>query len=69
MLHKEKIENGTLTYRKLVNNLRKELLKSLTLKAGRAIAKGSFSPSFTKSNDANQLELVEDKLKTKGKGK
>ena len=57
MLHTMDIENGTLTFRKLANDLRKELLKGYTtqtLKAGRVVAKGAFGPSFADSDDTEQ---------------
>jgi len=51
MLYTTEIEDGTLTFRKLANDLRKELLKSSMPKVGRAIAKGAFGPSFADSDD------------------
>jgi hypothetical protein len=70
MLHATEIENGTLTFRKLANDLRKELLKSSTPKGGKAVAKGAFGPSFAESEDTDQSKTQEDKQeKTKGKGK
>ncbi len=54
MLHATEIENGTLTFRKLANDLRKELLKGYltqTPKVGRVVAKGAFGPSFADSDD------------------
>jgi hypothetical protein len=71
MLHATDIENKTLTFRKLANDLRKELLKGYTTqtpKAGRVVAKGAFGPSFADSDNTKQHK--EDKQeKTKGKGK
>jgi hypothetical protein len=74
MLHATEIENGTLTFRKLANDLRKELLKSSTQtpRTGRVVAKGTFSPSFAESEDTDQPKTQEDeqeKIKGKGKGK
>jgi hypothetical protein len=56
MLHATEIENGTLTFRKLANDLRKELLKGSTQtpRVGRVVAKGTFSPSFAESEDTDQ---------------
>ena len=70
MLHATEIEDGTLTFRKLVNDLRKELLKSHAPKASRTVAKGAFGPSFAESDDTEQPKSKDDELeKTKGKGK
>jgi len=74
MLHATEIENGTLTFRKLANDLRKELLKGSTQtpRTGRVVAKGTFSPSFAESEDTDQPKTQEDeqeKIKGKGKGK
>ena len=72
MLHATEIENGTLTFRKLANDLRKELLKGSTQtpRAGRVVAKGAFGPSFAELDDTDQPKPQEDKQeKTKGKGK
>src|SRR5271167_1367578 len=70
MLHAADIENGTLTFRKLANDLRKELLKGYTTQmpnAGKVVAKGAFGPSFANSDNTEQLK--EDKQETKGRGK
>ena len=71
MLHATEIENGTLTFRKLANDLRKELLKSPTQtpKAGRVVAKGAFGPSFADSDDTEQPKEDEQEKKRKGKSK
>ena len=69
MLHGKEIENGTLTFRTLANDLRKELLKSSIPKAGRVVAKGAFGPSFAESDDTDQPKSKEDEQKTKGKSK
>jgi len=76
MLHVTEIEDGTLTFRKLTSDLRKELLKESTqmLKAGRVVAKGAFGPSFADSDDTDQLQSKNgdtetEREKTKGKGK
>jgi hypothetical protein len=74
MLHATEIENGTLTFRKLANDLRKELLKGSTQtpRIGRAVAKGAFGPSFAESENTDQPKTQEDeqeKIKGKGKGK
>ena len=70
MLHATEIENGTLTFRKLANDLRKELLKSSTPRAGRVIAKGAFGPSFADSDDTEHPKSKDDEPgKTKGKNK
>ena len=62
MLYVTEIENGTLTFQKLANDLRKELLKGTQMsKAGRMVAKGAFGPSFAKSEDTNQSKTQEDK--------
>jgi hypothetical protein len=68
MLHATEIENGTLTFRKLANDLRKELLKSSTPKTGRVVAKGAFGPSFAESDDTEQPKEDEQEKK-KGKSK
>jgi hypothetical protein len=67
MLHAKEIENRTLTFRKLANDLRKELLKSSTPKAGRVVAKGAFGPSFADLNDTKQPK--EDEQEKRGRGK
>ena len=76
MLHATEIEDGTLTFRKLASDLRKELLKESTQmpKAGRVVAKGAFGPSFADSDDTDQLQSKNgdtetEREKTKGKGK
>jgi len=74
MLHATEIEDGTLTFRKLANDLRKELLKTSTPRAGRVVAKGAFGPSFAESEDTDQPKSKEDepeqeKPRRKGKGK
>jgi hypothetical protein len=75
ILHATEIENGTLTFQKLANDLRKELLKGTqTPKAGRVVAKGAFGPSFADSDDTDQprckKEDTEDEQeKRKGRGK
>jgi hypothetical protein len=72
MLHAADIENGTLTFRKLANDLRKELLKGYTTqtpKAGRVVAKGAFGPSFADSDDTEQPKEDEQEKKGRGKGK
>ena len=71
MLHVTEIENGTLTFQKLANDLRKELLKGTqTSKVGRMVAKGAFGPSFAESEDTDQSKTQEDEQeKTKGRGK
>jgi hypothetical protein len=61
------IENGTLTFKKLANDLRKELLKGTTSKVDR-VAKGAFGPSFANLDDTKQLKEDEQEKK-KGKGK
>ena len=54
MLYTKEIEDGTLTFRKLANNLRKELLKDTqTPRVGRVVAKGAFGPSFANLEDTN----------------
>ena len=68
MLHGKEIEDGTLTFRKLANDLRKELLKSPMPKVGRAVARGAFGPSFAESDDTEQPKEDEQEKK-KGKGK
>ena len=70
MLHATAIEDRTLTFCKLANDLRKELLKSSMLRAGQVVAKGAFSPSFANSDHAEQPKDNEPKRKkTKGQGK
>src|SRR5271168_15072 len=70
MLHRKEIEDGTLTFRKLANDLRKELLKSPMPKVGRAVARGAFGPSFADLDDTEQpKEDEQEKTKGKGKGK
>ena len=56
LLHATEINNGTLTFRKLANNLRRELTKSQTLKLGleQVVAKGAFSPSFANLDKTKQ---------------
>jgi hypothetical protein len=70
MLHAKEIEDGTLTFRKLANDLRKELLKGSTQtpRAGRVVAKGAFGPSFANSDDTEQPKEDEQEKK-KGKSK
>ena len=54
MLYTKEIEDRTLTFRKLANNLRKELLKSIqTSRARQVVAKGAFGPSFANLEDTN----------------
>lgn len=74
MLHSKEIEDGTLTFRKLANDLRKELLKTTqTPRTGRVVAKGAFGPSFADSEDTDQPQskgdMEEEQGKKKGKGK
>src|SRR5271170_5162363 len=73
MLHAKEIEDGTLTFQKLANDLRKELLKGYTTqtsKAGRVVAKGAFGPSFADLDNTKQpKEDKQEKTKGKGKGK
>ena len=69
MLHTTEIEDGTLTFQKLANDLRKELLKGSTLKAGRVIAKGAFGPSFAESDNTKQPKEDEQEKRGRGKGK
>ena len=56
MLYGKEIEDRSLTFKKLTNDLRKELFKGTTIppKAGRVVAKEAFSPSFTESDDFKQ---------------
>ena len=61
MLHKTAIQDNTLTFCKLTNDLQEELLKDPATKAGRTIAKGSFGPSFAKSYDTDNEQPKEDK--------
>jgi hypothetical protein len=70
MLYTIEIENGTLTFQKLANDLRKELLKDSTQtpKAGRVIAKGAFGPSFANLGDTKQPKEDEQEER-KGKSK
>ena len=71
MLYATEIEDGTLTFWKLANDLRKELLKGYTTqtsKVGRVVAKGAFGPSFADSDDTEQHKEDEQEKK-KGKGK
>jgi hypothetical protein len=66
MLHAKEIEDGTLTFRKLANDLRKELLKGYTTqtpKAGRVVAKGAFGPSFADLDDTEQPKEDEQEKK------
>jgi hypothetical protein len=67
MIHATEIKEGTLTFRKLANDLRKELLKSTTLRASRTIAKGAFSSSFANSDDIKQSK--EDEQEKRGRNK
>ena len=73
MLHTTDIKNGSLTFCKLTNDLRKEILKGYTTqmpKAGRVVAKGAFSPSFANLDNTKQLkENEQEKTKGKAKGK
>jgi hypothetical protein len=73
MLNRKEIENGTLTFRTLANELRKELLMSSTqpqTPRGRVVAKGAFGPSFAESEDTEQpKEDEQEKTKGRGKGK
>jgi hypothetical protein len=68
MIHKREIENGTLTFRELANDLRTELTKLQPLKVGRVVAKGAFGPSFADLDDTEQPKEDEQE-KRKGKGK
>src|SRR5271165_5968412 len=71
MLYTTDIKNGSLTFRKLANDLRKEILKGYTTqmpKAGRVVAKGAFGPSFANLDDTEQLK-EDEREKTKGKAK
>ena len=70
MLHAKEIKDRTLTFRKLANDLRKELLKvsTQTLRAGQVVAKGAFSPSFTDLDETKQPKEDEQEKK-KGRGK
>ena len=72
MLHAANIENGTLTFQKLANDLRKELLKGYTTQmpnAGRVVAKGAFGPSFADLDNTEQPKEDEQETKGRGKGK
>jgi hypothetical protein len=66
MIHAKEIKEGTLTFRKLANDLRKELLKSTTPRASRTIAKGAFGPSFA---DLDDTEPKEDEQEKRGRSK
>jgi hypothetical protein len=54
MLYITKIKNKTFTFQKLVNDFKKELLKSLMLKASKVVVKGAFNPSFVDINNTKQ---------------
>jgi len=71
MLYREKIEDRSLTFRKLANDLRKELLKGTTIppKAGRVVAKGAFGPSFAELDNSEQTQKQGDSKDERGKGK
>jgi hypothetical protein len=70
LLHATEIDNGTLTFRKLANDLRRELTKSQTPKPGRVVAKGAFGPSFADSDETEQpKEDEQGKKKSKSKRK
>jgi hypothetical protein len=69
LLHATEIDNGTLTFRKLANDLRRELTKSQTPGPGRVVAKGAFGPSFAESDDTNQPQSKGDTEDEKGKKK
>ena len=64
LLHATEIDNGTLTFRKLANDLRKKLTKSQTPKLGRVVAKGAFSPSFADLDETKQPKEDEKRKKT-----
>jgi hypothetical protein len=68
LLHATEIDNGTLTFRKLANDLRRELTKSQTPKPGRVVAKGAFGPSFADSDETKQPK-EDEKGKKKSKRK
>ena len=66
MLHAKEIEDRTLTFRKLANDLRKELLKGYTTqtpKASRVVAKGAFGSSFADLDDTKQPKEDEQEKK------
>ena len=70
LLHQTEIDNGILTFRKLANDLRRELTKSQTSKPGRVVAKGAFGPSFADSDETEQpKEDEQGKKKSKSKRK
>ena len=56
MLYGEKIEDRSLTFKKLANDLKKELLKETTIlpKAGPVMVKEAFGLSFTELDDFKQ---------------
>lgn len=62
LLHATEIDNGTLTFRKLANDLRRELTKSQTPRLGRVVAKGAFGPSFADSDETEQPNKSKRKL-------
>ena len=70
LLHATEIDNGTLTFRKLANDLRRELTKSQTPKPGlgRVVAKGAFGPSFADLDETKQPK-EDEKGKKKSKRK
>jgi hypothetical protein len=71
LLHATEIDNETLTFRKLANDLRRELTKSQTPKPGpgRVVAKGAFGPSFADLNETKQPKEDEQGKKKKSKRK
>jgi hypothetical protein len=70
LLHATEIDNGTLTFRKLANDLRRELTKSQTPRLGRVVAKGAFGPSFADPDETEQpKEDEQGKKKSKSKRK
>ena len=65
LLHATEIDNGTLTFRKLVNDLRRELTKSQTPRLGQVVAKGAFGPSFADLDETKQPNKKKSKSKRK----
>ena len=67
LLHATEIDNGTLTFRKLANDLRRELTKSQIPKLGpgRVVAKGAFGPSFADLDETKQPNKKKSKSKRK----
>jgi hypothetical protein len=71
LLHTTEIDNRILAFRKLANDLKRELtkLQTLKLRLRRVVAKGAFDPSFAELDDTNQPQSKGDIEDEKGRKK